>query len=128
MKLPAEIMDIITAADCRLLATAGADGPNAVPLSMVIFEPDRILICDCFMVRTVENLRLDNRVSAAFWKGFVGVQVKGRVDYKQSGEEFDRAAVWLSGKHPDRVLKGVLVLEPEAVYDLAPGRGGVKIA
>ncbi len=128
MEMPTEVMNILIEADQRALATNGADGPNLVPLSMVLLENGLIVICDCFMVRSVANLGSDDRVSVAFWKGFVGAQVKGWADYRREGEEFDRAAKWLSGKHPDRVLKGVLVVKPEAVYDLAPGRGGAKIA
>lgn len=128
MELARDIYELLEGAEQKVLATVGADGPNAVPLSMVVVEPDAIFICDCFMEKTVENIRTDARVSLAAWTGFSGVQVKGRVVYETDGEHFDRFVAWLRERHPDRTLRGVLVLTPEAVYDLAPGSRGTQLA
>ena len=128
MKLPSEIVAVIQEADNKALATVGEDGPNVIPLSMVIVDGDNLIICDCFMDKTVKNVQGDSRVALAFWKGFVGVQIKGRVSYETSGEYFDRYTDWLKEKHADRTLRGVLVVSTEHVYDLAPSNAGVKIA
>lgn len=128
MKLPNELIELMEGSEHRALATVGEDGPNVVPVSMVRFEDDHIVICDCFMGRSAGNIALDDRVAVAFWKGFAGMQVKGRVEYLQAGEVFDRAAMRLKETHPDRVLKGVLIMKPEAVYDLSPLNAGVKLA
>ena len=127
MKLPSEIIAVIQEADNKVLATIGEDGPNVIPLSMVIVDEDKIVICDCFMDKTAKNLGSDSRAALAFWKGFAGIQIKGRVSYETSGEYFDRCTLWLKEKHADRTLRGVLVVSAEHVYDLAPSNAGVKI-
>ncbi|MEX0913270.1 MAG: pyridoxamine 5'-phosphate oxidase family protein [Candidatus Paceibacterota bacterium] len=128
MKLPSGIIAVIEGADNKVLATIGEDGPNVIPLSMVIVDGDDIIVCDCFMDKTVKNLSHDSRAAMAFWKGFVGVQIKGHISYETSGEHFDRYTKWLKGKHTDRTLRGVLLMSAEEVYDLAPSNAGVKIA
>lgn len=128
MELTKEILEIINSADNRALATVGEDGPNVVPLSMVVTDQDSIVICDCFMGKTAANLANDPRAAIAFWKGFVGVQVKGKITYETSGENFDLYVKWLKEKHPDRTLRGVLVMSPEKVFDLAPSNAGCQLA
>lgn len=128
MELTNEILEIINSADNRALATVGEDGPNVVPLSMVITDKDSIVICDCFMGKTAANLAGDPRAAIAFWKGFVGVQVKGNISYETSGENFELYVKWLKEKHPDRNLRGVLVMSPEKVFDLAPTNAGCRLA
>ncbi len=127
MKLPEDIINIIEGAESKVLATLGPDGPNAIPLSMVIVDGEKIVVCDCFMGKTAKNLSADSRAAMSFWKGFAGVQVKGQVAYETAGETFDRYVAWLKGKHPDRTLRGVIVMTPEHVYDLAPSNAGAKL-
>lgn len=128
MQLPSNITEIIANANNKVLATIGEDGLNVVPLSMVIMDGENIVICDCFMDKTAKNLARDPRAALAFWKGFTGVQIKGQIAYRNAGEHFERYTGWLKEKHPDRILRGVLVFTPEHVYDLAPSNAGVKLA
>lgn len=128
MKLPSEIIAIIEGADNKVLATIGEDGPNVIPLSMVIVDGDDIIVCDCFMDKTAKNLSTDSRAAMSFWKGFAGIQVKGHISYETSGEHFEKYTQWLKEKHADRSLRGVLVMSAEHVYDLAPSNAGVKVA
>lgn len=128
MTLPDEIVTTIVGAENKVLATNGPDGPNVIPLSMVIVDSDRILVCDCFMDKTAKNLATDTSAAMSFWKGFVGVQLKGQVRYETEGEVFDRCVGWLKEKHPDRNLRGVINMTVEHVYDLAPSNAGVKLA
>ena len=127
MQLPSNIITIIAKAENKVLATIGPDGPNVIPLSMVVVDEERLVVCDCFMDKTVNNLAKDNRVAMSFWTGFAGVQLKGSVSYQTEGETFDRYVLWLKNKHPDRTLRGVLVMTPEAAYDLSPSNPGVKL-
>lgn len=127
MKLPDEILRIIEESDHKALATIGEDGPNVVPLSMTIVDEDKIVVCNCFMDKTTKNLAREGQVAVAFWKGFVGVQVKGRVAYETGGKYFDRYVNWLKEKHPDRALRGILIITPEHAYDLDPKNAGVKL-
>lgn len=127
MQLPAEIIKTIEEAENKVLATIGEDGPNVIPLSMVVVDGDDIIVCDCFMDKTVKNLSKDTRAAMSFWTGFVGVQLKGHISYETTGEHYDRYTKWLEGKHPDRTLRGVLVMTAEHVYDLAPSNAGAKL-
>jgi hypothetical protein len=127
MQLPSEIIKMIEEAENKVLATIGEDGPNVIPLSMVIVESDDIIVCDCFMDKTVKNLSHDSRVAISFWKGFAGVQIKGHISYETTGERYDRYTKWLKGKHPDRTLRGVLVITSEHAYDLAPSNAGIQL-
>ena len=127
MKLSDQIIATIEGAENKVLATIGPDGPNVIPLSMVIVDGDSIMVCDCFMDKSAKNLFADDRAAMSFWKGFAGVQIKGRVSYEKTGEHFDRYTKWLEGKHPDRTLRGVLVMTAEAAYDLAPSNAGAKL-
>ena len=127
MQLPAEIIKTIEEAENKVLATIGEDGPNVIPLSMVVVDGDDIIVCDCFMDKTVKNLSKDTRAAMSFWTGFVGVQLKGHISYETTGEHYDRYTKWLEGKHPDRTLRGVLVMTTEHVYDLAPSNAGAQL-
>lgn len=127
MQLPNEVLEVIKSAENKVLATMGEDGPNVIPLSMVIVDGDDIIVCDCFMDKTARNLSNDSRAAMAFWKGFVGVQIKGHISYEKSGEHFDRYTEWLREKHADRTLRGVLVMSSEEVFDLAPSNAGAKL-
>lgn len=128
MEFTNEVRALLETAEQKVLATMGSDGPNVIPLSMVEVASDRIYICDCFMDKTVANIRNETRVALAFWKGFEGVQIKGSVSYKTEGAEFERFRNWLLERHPDRTLRGVLIVVPTAVYDIAPARAGMKLA
>lgn len=128
MEFTNDVLELLRGAEQKVLATVGVDGPNVIPLSMVEVETTRIYICDCFMDKTVQNIRQHPQVSLAFWKGFDGVQVKGIVAYLTEGDEFERFRTWLTERHPERTLRGVLSVEPTAVYDIAPARAGVQVA
>ena len=127
MEIPNTIIPLIEGAENKVLATVGEDGPNVVPLSMVVTEGDKVIVCDCFMDKTVKNLSSDKRAAMSFWKGFEGIQLKGEISYETDGEYFTRYVDWLKEKHADRTLRGVLVFSVEHIYDLAPQNAGVKL-
>ncbi len=128
MKLSAEVVDFIKNADHKALATHGEDGVNVVPLSMITVDKEHIIICDCFMDKTRNNVRQDPQAALAFWKGFDGVQVKGTIVYEKEGDRFGQYADKLKVDHPDRQLCGVLVFTPDKVYDLSPKNAGKQLA
>ncbi len=120
MKLSDEVIEFIKNAGQKALATIGPDGPNLVPLSMVSVADNTIVICDCFMHKTKQNLQADPRAALSFWQGMEGFQFKGTVAYHTEGECFDDKTDWLKDRHPDRRLCGILIFTPEEMYDLAP--------
>lgn len=127
MKLNEEIISIIKTAEQKVIATNGEAGINVIPLSMVEVVDDKIVIYDCFMNKTRENVATKRIVAMGFWTDFVGVQVKGEAEYHTEGKWFEQSVPKLKKMHPDRTLVGVIVITPEMVYDLAPGTTGVKL-
>lgn len=127
MHLSDRVLSSITNAENRSLATAGTSGVTAVPVSMVVMEGDTVMIADCFMDKTAANAKENGRAAVSFWRGFAGVQIRGPISYEAEGRRFDDMKLWLQGKHPDRTLKGVVVIEAEEAYDLAPERAGQSL-
>lgn len=126
MKLPSDTVALITSAGNKALATIGPAGLNVVPVSMVSAEGDNLLIYDCFMEKTKENMKADPRAALVAWEGAAGVQVKGAVAYEESGEHFERHFQALQAAHPDRKLCGVVVFTPEEVFPVAPQRAAAS--
>lgn len=127
MQLPNEVAEFIKSAGHKSLATVGEDGPNVVPVSMVAVDGETIVISDCFMDKTRQNVQKDARAALAFWQGMDGVQLKGKIVYEKDGDRFGRYAEKLAVDHPDRRLCGVLIFTPEKIYDLAPKNAGAVI-
>lgn len=111
---------MILDADSKALATNGPHGLNVVPVSSVRVENGQIWLVNYFMEKTAENIVADPQVALTCWTGMAGYQVKGRVDYQEDGEIFNDVKAWVADTLPDRVVKGVLVIEPEEVYNIAP--------
>lgn len=120
MKFTTEVKQFLLQAESKALATNGPDGINVVPVSSVRVENDQIWLVNYFMEKTHENILTDSAVALTFWSGMAGYQVKGRVDYQESGDIFNDVKEWVAETLPDRVVKGVLVIDPEEVYDIAP--------
>lgn len=116
-----DIKTHIEDAEGRALATTGPHGVNCVPVSVVKVLDDTIHLFDFFMGKTVENLKTEPEVALSCWKGLCGVQVKATASYVTEGEVFEAAKIEMKSCHPDRVLSGVIVLEPSAFYDISAG-------
>lgn len=128
MILTQAITEIIKTAEQKVIATDGVAGINVIPLSMVEIVDDKIVIYDCFMSKTRENVANKGLVAMGFWTGFTGVQVKGEAQYYSDGEWFEQSIPKLAKMHPDRTLVGVIVINPTEAYDLAPGTTGARLA
>lgn len=117
--LPPNVVDIITNAEGKALATYVPDCLHVVPVSTVKVKDDKILLVNYFMGQTLSNLQANPQVSLACWRGLSGYQIKGEVAYVTSGEVFDEIKNWVAEILPDRVVKGVLIITPKAVYDVS---------
>ncbi len=121
MKLSNEIIIQIENADHKALATFGRGGVNVAPVSVVKLVGDTIWLHDFYMGKTIENLKENSGAALAFWRGFSGVQVKGDVVLENEGARFEAAKAWIGEHYPDRTLRRLLVLYPQAVFDLSVG-------
>lgn len=128
--LTSEIVEMITTASARALATSGPEGINVVPVSVVRVVDDTIYLYNFFMHKTIANLEVNPEASLVCWSGLAGIQIKATVRYLTGGEEFTLATAEMKDRFPDRILSGVLVLSPQVVYDISAdvSRAGVKIA
>ncbi len=110
----------------KALATYSESGLNVVPVSTVSVIDNDIWFFDFFMGKTVENIKKDSRYALTFWEGFEGYQVKGEAEYHSEGDTFEKAKEMALEAHPDRTLKGMLVLKVQKVYSVTPGEDSSK--
>jgi predicted pyridoxine 5'-phosphate oxidase superfamily flavin-nucleotide-binding protein len=120
--LSEQIQAALLNAEAKALATIGPAGLNVVPVSVIDVTEDNIFLFDFFMGKTVENIQAEAQVALTAWAGLTGVQVRATAEYISDGEVFDVANETMKEQYPERVLKGVLVLTPKAVYDVTADR------
>lgn len=121
MELSSKIADALLHAEGKALATTGKNGLNVVPVSTVRVEGGKILLMNYFFKKTLENILEQPQVALAFWSGLEGYQIKGFVEYIDSGSVFEEAKKWIMNNVADRVLLGLLILTPEEIYNISPG-------
>jgi hypothetical protein len=120
MELSTETIELLLNADSKALATNGPHGLNVVPVSTIRVVDGKIWLINYFFKKTIENIHAEPHVSLVGWKGFDGFQVKGSISYESSGPQFEEAKAWVAQKLPDRVVKGLLILTPEEVFNISP--------
>jgi predicted pyridoxine 5'-phosphate oxidase superfamily flavin-nucleotide-binding protein len=114
------------------VATAAKDGwPNVVPIGFVkLVDDETIWLADNFMLKTLANVKENPKISIQVWgpetKGCY--QIKGFVDYKVSGPEFEKMREIVFQKNASLPAKGLLVMRITEVYECAPGaKAGAKL-
>ncbi len=130
MKITTEVQTALLQAEGKALATySETDGINVVPVSSVRVVDDKVVLVNYFFGQTVKNIEENPEVALTFWSGLSGYRIKATAVYKDEGEVFDMVTAWIKETIPSRVVKGVLILEPTAVYDISAGaEAGRKIA
>jgi len=112
------------------IATASRKGiPNVVPIAFVrVKSDDTLWIADNFMLKTIANLRENPNIALFLWgpeiKGCT--QVKGTIEIKTSGPEFDEMKKWVHDKTPTLPAKSLVIVKVTEVYDCTPGAGAGK--
>jgi len=114
------VEQFITSADSKALATSGASGLNVVPVSSLRVVEGKIWLINYFMDKTLQNILENKEVSLVCWTKMMGYQIKGVVEYKTNGAEFDQAVTWIREMLPDRIVKGLIIISPADIYDIAP--------
>lgn len=104
----------------KALATSGKNGLNVIPVSSLKVVDDEIWLINYFMDKTLENIKENNKVALVCWSKMFGYQIKGDVEYFENGEKFDQAVIWIKEILPDRIVKGLIVLHPKEIFDIAP--------
>lgn len=99
-----------------VLATVDTSGvANAIyATSARLHGDDRIVVADNYMVKTLQNIRSGSKGSVLFIsrekKSF---QVKGPIEYLESGEIYEAMKAWNPTKHPGRAA---VVVHAQEVY------------
>jgi len=118
MNLAPDIRSVIANASAKALASYGPAGLNVVPVSTVRVNIESVWLFNFFMDKTVRNIAEAPTVALACWDDLTGIQLRATAEYFTKGKVFTEAAAWVAPKHPDRTLRGVLVLTPTACYDV----------
>lgn len=121
MTLSHTVTDVLMNASAKALATEGPAGINVVSVSMIRVLPDSVWLFDFFMEKTAQNLQAQTSVALTAWTDMVGIQLKADAEYVTEGEVFDEAVEWVQTQNPERVVKGLIVLRPTALFDISPG-------
>lgn len=114
------IEKFLLSADSKALATYGKEGINVVPVSTIKIVDDEIWLIDYFMDKTVRNILENEDVSLVAWKDLFGYQLKCKAEYEVAGEKFNKAVKFVKEILPERIVKGLLILKIEEVFDIAP--------
>jgi len=119
MDLSQEITQILLNAEAKALATVYNNAINVVPVSSVKVVDNKIWLIDYFFDKTLYNIQQNPKVALTFWIGLRGYQIKAKTNYLTQGVEFDTAKKWISSIHPNRTVKGLLILETTAIFDIS---------
>ena len=130
--LTEEIKTAMTTMKVFPVATASADGwPNVVPIGFVkLVDDGTIWLADNFMLKTLANVKENPKMSICVWgpetKGCF--QIKGFVEVKTDGPEFEKMQEIVFEKNSSLPAKGLLVMTITEVFECAPGaKAGAKI-
>lgn len=110
----------ILSADSKALATFSDLGINVVPVSTIKIIDGKIWLVNCFMDKTISNIEKNPIASFVCWRKMMGYQIKGPISYETEGNNFDLAVDWIKSILPERVVKGLIILKPEEIYDISP--------
>lgn len=115
------------------VGTASADGiPNVAPIGNVrIAGNDEIWLGDNYMKKTLANVRANPRMALYAYDPDSKrcYQIKGRVEVRTEGPEYEQMKARMKAKNEAYPAKGLLVLRAEEVYNCYYGPGaGDRIA
>ncbi len=131
MKIPENIKEVLLNADGKALGTSSYGTIYVVPVSTIKIVDDKIWLINYFMDKTLENILVNPEVSLTCWKKLVGYQIKAKVNYISDPNDNDliQAKNFVAEILPDRIVKGLLILEPEEIFDISADaeRAGKKI-
>ncbi len=125
VSLNAEMKDLFAKTKLFPVATASKAGvPNVAPIAYVrLMSDDTIWIADNFMNKTFANLTENPQAALYMWdpdtkKCF---QIKGKVELKPSGPDFEKMREWVYSVKPGLPAKTLVVMKVTEVFQCAPG-------
>ena len=97
-----------------VFTTVNKDGvPNSIYVNCVrIFSDDTFVIADNYFNKTRRNILAGSKGSLLFLTNKIkSFQVKGRIEYHESGEIYDDMKKWNPTKHPGHAAASLKVEE-----------------
>jgi len=114
-----EIKSALLNSSSKALATSFNDQLNVVPVSSVKVKGDEIWLIDYFFNKTKSNFLNNPNVALTFWTDTSGYQIKAKVSYLTVGGDYEIAKEWISEIHPERMIKGLLILEIDQIFNIS---------
>lgn len=128
--LNAEIKETFGKVKLFPVATSSKAGiPNVAPIAFVVLvQDDTIWMADNFMNKTLANVKENPHAAIYIYdsdskKCF---QVKGTMEVKTSGPDYEKMKKMVHDKKPDLPAKSLLVMKITDVFSCAPGPGAGK--
>ena len=114
------------------VATASKKGiPNVTPIAFVLLiRDDTIWIADNFMQKTLANVRENPHIAVYLYdsESKKCLQIKGSVDIRTSGGDYEKMKQMVQEKKPGLPAKSLLIMKIDEVYECMPGAtAGKKI-
>jgi predicted pyridoxine 5'-phosphate oxidase superfamily flavin-nucleotide-binding protein len=125
VKLNAEMKEAFGKVKLFPVATASKNGvPNVAPIAYVmLMSDDTVWLGDNFMQKTLANVKENPHLAIYVYdadskKCF---QVKGTVEVKTSGPDYEKMREMVKAKKPELPAKSLLVMKVTEVFQCAPG-------
>jgi hypothetical protein len=114
------------------VATASKNGiPNVVPIAFVVLDKDdTIWLADNFMQKTLANVKENPHAAIFLYDSDIRkcLQVKGKIEVKTSGVDYERMKKMVHEKNPGLPAKSLLIMKITGVFECMPGpTAGKKI-
>jgi len=130
--LTGEIKELFAKVKLFPIATASKKGiPNVTPIAFVMLvKDDTIWLADNFMQKTLANVKENPHIALYLYDADSKkcYQVKGTVEVKTSGVDYDKMKKMVQEKKPGLPAKSLLIMKIAEVYECMPGpTAGKKI-
>lgn len=114
------------------LATCADGQPNVVPVAFKdVTEDGKLVVGDVFLAQTLANLAAnDGRIAISAFDGktMEGYQIQGRAVHETEGETVAMFQAMVEKMfHGAATAKGALVITPEKVIVMTPGKDNKKV-
>jgi predicted pyridoxine 5'-phosphate oxidase superfamily flavin-nucleotide-binding protein len=125
VKLNAEMKEAFSKVKLFPVATASKSGvPNVAPIAYVmLMGDDTIWLGDNFMQKTLANVRENPHIAIYVYdpESKKCFQVKGKVEVKTSGPDYEKMKEMVKAKKPELPAKSLLEMKVTEVFQCAPG-------
>lgn len=128
--LSGEMKELFSKVKVFPVATASKKGiPNVVPIAfVVIMSDDSLWLADNFMNKTLANVKENPHAAIYLYDSEMKkcCQVKGTVEVKTSGSDYERMKKMVHEKKPGLPAKSLLILKITEVFECMPGPSAGK--